>query len=154
MLRCYLLALASGSSVDQASNNFTLFNLVEQLSFAEGALGQELAIEAHIYWLVDAEARGKEFEVRVIRRAADGVEDAGAPLPFSPPMVDRVRFRTGAFRMPRAYGRYLLAVDWRLKGSEAWTRDPAIWPLVVVTADQRVSQQPSAPEAPVSGSGG
>lgn len=141
MLHCYLLALASGSSVDQVSNNFSLFNLVEQLRVSDNLLGRELGIEAHIYWLVGEQARDKDFEVRVVRIGADGSEDAGAALPFRPAPTDRVRFRAGAFRLPNAYGNYLLVVEWRAKGNDDWHREHATWPL---TVEKEPSTQPSA----------
>jgi len=143
MLRCYLLALASGSSVDQLTNNFSVFNLVEQLNVAESALGTEVPIEVHIYWLVSQQARETEIEIRVVRVPLDGGnEDLGGPMNLKPASTDRVRFRAGNFRLPKAYGSYVLAVEWRKKGGDDWHRDPATWPLTMATMPQQSETRP------------
>jgi hypothetical protein len=121
--------------VDQVSNAFTLFSLLEGAAVPQEALGKELPVEAHIYWMVDVESREKTFDVRVVRRElSTGNEDIGGVLPLKTPAVERIRFRTGAFRLPRSYGAHVLHVEWRPTGTEEWTRDPALWPLEIVPA--------------------
>lgn len=132
MLRCYLLAIASGSSVDQVSNNLSLFNLVEQVKVSDELLGQVLPFEAHIYWFVSEQGHEKDFEVRVVRVPVGGGEDdPGTIMPFRSASTNRVRFRSGGFRLPNSYGQYVLAVEWRVKGEEFWNRESATWPLVI-----------------------
>ena len=47
MPSCYLLAVCGGSSLDQHSNNVTLFNLVEQINDGDGESAVR-TIEAHL----------------------------------------------------------------------------------------------------------
>lgn len=129
MLRCYLIALCAGSALDRVSNNFTLFNVFETLRLPPAMLGQALPFEAHFYWLIDDAARNRDFELRLVRVAADGSEDPGGAIPFSPGDRVRYRVRTQAIRAPHAFGNYTLRVQWRLAGEETWTTDPVIWPL-------------------------
>lgn len=130
MLRSYLLALCSGSALDSTTNNFSLFNLVENLGLPGEALGQVLPFEMHLHVLVDAAARNAEFEARIVRVEEKGNVETGEAFAFRTGDGAHFRIRAG-FRVPQAYGDYLLHAEWRRKGEEAWHADSAIWPLAV-----------------------
>lgn len=142
MLRCYMLAVCAGSSHDKASNNFTLFSLVEQIHLPKEALGATVPFEVHAYFMVqDAAAKHSQFEMRVIRVAPDGSEDEGATLPFQTAEGPRLRVKCAALRLPRTFGAHALRLEWRRRGDGEWRRDEAIWPL-------EVEQAPVAPATP------
>jgi hypothetical protein len=131
MIRGYLIALCSGSALDVNTKNFTLFNLIENLSLPAEALGQTLPFEFHFYCRIDPADRGAEFEMRVVRVDEKGATDPGEPLPVRTGDRGHFRLRVTAFRLPRAFGQHLLRVEWRKKGEERWTADPIEWPLSV-----------------------
>ena len=130
MLRGYLLTLCSGSSLDSATNNFSLFSLVENLGIPSDALGQVLPFEMHFHVLVDPSARNADFEARIVRAEEKGAIETGEPFAFRTGEGAHFRIRAG-FRLPRSYGDYVLHAEWRRKGEEAWHADSAIWPLAV-----------------------
>lgn len=133
MLRCYLLALCTGSSLDRDLNNLTLFNVVEQVTVSADFLGQVAPIEVHAYFMVeDASANNSEFEMRVIRTPTDGAEDFGGPLPFSSKDGPRIRVRVQSLRLPTAFGSYTLRLEWRLQGTTEWQAELVRWPLVMI----------------------
>ena len=138
MIHGYLLALASGSALDQRSNNTSLFNLVETVTVPEELLGRPLPIQMHFYMRLASEAQGRKFEMRLVRVAPDEAVDAGEPFGFE--TVDKPRFRlnTTSFRLPKAFGEYLLHAEWRVSGEETWHVDDVEWPLIV--------QAPPVPE--------
>ena len=77
MPHCYLLAISGGSSLDQHSNNITLFNLVEQLNFpkhAPPAPGTLLPLEVHAHFELDGSELNQRFEVRYVLVAESGLE--------------------------------------------------------------------------------
>ena len=80
MPSCYLLAVCSGSSLDQQSNNVTLFNLVEQLNLRPGAEPPRglIPLEIHAYFELAPEEVGFEFEIRFCMVAETGLETEGA----------------------------------------------------------------------------
>lgn len=141
MLRSYLLALCSGSAHDTATNNFSLFNLVENLGLPESALGEVLGLELQLHLLVDVSARNGAFEGRIIRVEEKGAVEAGEAFAFSTGDAPHLRIRTG-FRVPKAYGDYLLHAEWRRKGDEVWRADSAVWPLAVRPFVPPTPQQP------------
>ncbi len=140
MPRCYLLALCSGSSLDQQSNNVTLFNLVEQINVPPGAPpppGGALPLEVHAYLLLSGDEVGKEFEGRVALVGATGLEtytDAFKHRPLTP----RYRIRTYGLPVPPVVGNYEVHIDLRAEGEGNWVRSPASWPLLVVEANDNV----------------
>jgi len=138
MLRGYLLSLCVGSALDSTTNNFSLFNLIENLGLHSDALGQVVGIEMHFYVMVDAAARNAEFEARIVRVEEKGAIETGELFAFRTGEGAHFRIRTG-FRVPQAYGDYLLHAEWRRKGEETWHVDSAVWPLAV---------RPLAPPAP------
>ncbi len=136
MPRCYLLTLCSGSSLDQQSNNVTLFNLVEQINVPPGAPPPQsgaLPLEIHAYFLLSGEEVGKEFEARVALVSTSGLEtytDGFKHRPITP----RYRIRTYGLPVPPVVGSYDVRIDLRPEGEGSWTRGDAAWPLLVVEA--------------------
>jgi hypothetical protein len=134
-----LLAVTSGSSLDQYSNNVTLFNLVEQLNVPPGApppQGGVIPLEVHAYFQLAPHEVNQAFDVRFAMVAASGLEtltDAFSHKSVTP----RYRTRTVGLPFPPVPGQYELHVDWREAGSEGWHREPVAWPIAIVEASPR-----------------
>ncbi len=136
MLRCYLLTLCSGASLDQHSNNVSLFNLVEQINVPPGAPpppNGTLPLEIHAYFALSGEDLGESFEMRFALRADSGLETYSDVFKHRS-VTPRYRTRTLGLPAPPVLGTYELCVDFRREGTGEWRRDPAIWPLFVVEA--------------------
>ncbi|MFO7179569.1 MAG: hypothetical protein DIU78_012805 [Pseudomonadota bacterium] len=139
MPKCYLLALASGSSLDRHSNNVTLFNLVEQLNFPKERQpppGTVLPLEIHAYFELDPEDVNRRFEVRYALVATTGLEtitDVFSHRSTTP----RYRTRTLGLPAPPTAGSYTLCVDVREAGTETWRRQANRWPLLVTELEPR-----------------
>jgi hypothetical protein len=131
--RCYLLTLCSGSSLDQHSNNVTLFNLVEQLNVPPGAPpppGGIVPLEIHAYWQLAPLEIGEPFEVRYALVASTGLETVSDVLHHKS-VTPRYRTRTLGMPFPPVTGQYELRVDWRSAGAD-WQRESIAWPLTIV----------------------
>jgi len=134
--KCYLLTLTSGSSLDQYSNNVTLFNLVEQINvppLAPPPPGGLLPLEVHAYFQLLPHEISTSFEIRFVLLAGSGLETATEPFAHKS-ATPRYRTRTLGVPLPPVMGQYELKVDFRLSGHEGWTRDAAAWPLAIVEA--------------------
>ncbi|HSC88283.1 MAG TPA: hypothetical protein VLC09_13465 [Polyangiaceae bacterium] len=131
MPRCYFLALSAGSSLDQQSNNVSLFQLVEQVNLPAlpaDATAARLPLEIHAYFHVAPDELGQSIEMRFALAASSGLET------YTDSVAHRVatpRFRTRAMGlpMPPYLGQFELRVDFRLAGSTGWQRDPMSWPI-------------------------
>lgn len=135
MPRCYLLSLCSGSSLDQHSNNVTLFNLVEQINLRPDnppPLGTLLPVEVHAYFTCNPSEVGSEFEMRFALVSLDTELESLSDVFTHRPPTPRYRTRTLGLPLPPTVGRYALRLDWRMAGLESWTRDSAQWPLSIV----------------------
>jgi len=134
MPRCYLLLSCSGSSVDQHSNNVTLFNLVEQINVPPGAPPPPrglVPVEVHAYFNVGHDEYSRDFEVRFVMVAQTGLEtptEAFTHRAFTP----RFRTRTFGLPFPPVSGQYELRIDVRLSGEEGWHREAIAWPIAIV----------------------
>ena len=134
-----MLTLASSSSLDQQSNNVSLFNVVEQLNLPRGVEpppGALLPVEIHAYFQLDPSEINQRFELRFTLVAASGLEtitDAYAHKPSTP----RYRTRTMGLPVPPIADNYQLRIETRLLGGEHWSRDPISWPLIVALAESR-----------------
>lgn len=139
MPRCYLLTLSSGSSLDQQSNNVSLFNVVEQVNLprnVEPPPGAHLPLEIHAYFLLDTSELNLRFEMRFALVASSGLETlTDAHAHKSPTM--RYRTRTMGVPVPPIPDAYQLRVETRPFGTEQWFRDPLAWPLIVAQAEAR-----------------
>jgi hypothetical protein len=137
--KCYLLTVSSGSSLDQYSNNVTLFNLVEQLNVPPGApppQGGVVPLEVHAYFQLAPREVNQAFEVRFAMVAASGLEtltDGFSHRSVTP----RYRTRTVGLPFPPVPDQYELRVDWREAGTEGWHREPIAWPIVIIEANPR-----------------
>lgn len=134
MPSCYLLAVCSGSSLDQNSNNVTLFNLVEQLNIPPNAPpppNNVLPLEIHAYFQLAPEEVNEAFEVRFAMVSDAGLETYTDPFKYKSP-APRFRTRTLGLPFPPALGNYLLRVDHRREGTGQWRRDTASWPVTIV----------------------
>lgn len=140
MPRCYLLVAASGSSLDQLSNNVTLFNLVEQINVPPGApppTGGVLPLEIHAYYDLSPHEIGQTFEVRFALVArASGLETFTDAFRHRS-MTARFRTRVLGLPFPPVTGQYDLCVDWRPQGNAGWTREALRWPVGIVEAETK-----------------
>src|SRR3954471_12618073 len=102
MIKTYLLALCSGSSVDKTTGNFTLFNLIENLNLSSDSLGKILPFEVQAHFVLDESAKNTDFEMRVLRIEKAGGVEVGDTLPFRSGEAGRLRLRVGAFKIPKA----------------------------------------------------
>jgi hypothetical protein len=132
--RCYLLTICSGSSLDQHSNNVSLFNLVEQINLrpnSEMPPGTLIPVEVHAYFKFETHELGVDFEVRFALVALDtGLESLSDVFPHRS-TTPRYRTRTGGLPLPPVAGAYELRIDWRRSGNNNFTRDPVSWPMYI-----------------------
>jgi hypothetical protein len=141
MPKCYFLTLCGGSSLDQQSNNVTLFNVVEQVNLqpnVDPPPGAVLPLEVHAYFLLGPGELSQAFELRFAVVAPTGLElltDATQHRSSTP------RYRTRSFGLPAPIvpGNYQLCVDVRQPGSESFTREGVSWPLMVARLEPRPS---------------
>jgi len=135
MPKCYLLAVAAGSSLDQQSNNVTLFNLVEQVNVPPGVTprpGSRIPLEVHAYLQADPGELGQEFEMRFsLVHLTTGLETLTDPATHRVPTI-RLRTRAMGLPFPAVFGHYDLRIDFRLPGNDEWDRDPLRWPLSIM----------------------
>jgi hypothetical protein len=139
MPKCYFLTLCGGSSLDQHSNNVTLFNIVEQVNLQHNAdppPGALLPLEVHAYFLLGPHELQQPFEMRFALVAASGLElltDPSAHKSATP----RFRTRSLGLPAPSVPGNYQLCVDVKQPGQDGFTRETLHWPLVVARMEPR-----------------
>ena len=139
MPKCYFLTLCGGSSLDQHSNNVTLFNIVEQVNLqpnVDPPPGAFLPLEVHAYFLLGPGEIAQQFEVRFALVAPTGLElltDATQHKSSTP----RYRTRSLGLPAPVVPGNYQLYVDIKQPGTDGFTRESLHWPLVVARLEQR-----------------
>lgn len=139
MPRAYLLAITVGSSLDQGTNNVTLFQLVEQVNIPPGTtppLGTQIPLEVHCYFFVDGGDLGKQVETRFALVGPLGLETFSEAVPQRV-VTARYRTRTLGLAIPPALGHYELRVDFRVEGAADWTRDPLAYPISFVEAPSK-----------------
>jgi hypothetical protein len=126
-VRCYMIAVAQGSSLDRYSNNFSLFLLLEQ--FRPSAYPARLAVFSHAFFEVDAAEAGVEHEVRLLVVRGAGTVFSSEAVAFKP-TGERHRVRISGLVFPEP-GLYRVMVEWRVRsdGGDAWTREAASWPI-------------------------
>jgi hypothetical protein len=123
---CYLLAVCVNSSLDSSTNNWSLFNLVEQVSAEQFPLN--LTFETHVYWTFSPSEYETDFEGRLVLKC--GTEETSS-RPFGMrSSTPRFRQRIVGLPIPHA-GNYALCVEYRRQGQEDWTRCGAFWPLQI-----------------------
>lgn len=136
--RCYFLTVCVGSSVDQHTNNVSLFNVIEQITIPSDAPPPPsgiIPVEVHAYWRAE---QGEEppFEVRFVMVADTGLETP-SPVQRHVRLVGRLRTRTLGLPFPPVMGRYSLCVDWRHEGDESWQRDGLTWPVTLQEGERK-----------------
>lgn len=134
MPQCYLLLSCSGSSVDQHTNNVTLFNLVEQINVPQGAPPPPrglVPVEIHAYFYVGQQELGRDFEVRFVMVASTGLETPTDTFTHRS-VTPRYRTRTLGLPFPPVAGQYELRADVRMAGEETFRREPVSWPVSIV----------------------
>ena len=139
MPRCYLLTVCAGSSLDQHSNNVTLFNLVEQVNVPPGAPpppGGIIPLEVHAYFELAPEEYSTPFEVRFALVADTGLETFSDVFAHKSVTL-RYRTRTLGVPFPPVVGQYHLCLDCRLGGTTNWSRQAISWPIAIVEIEQR-----------------
>ncbi len=144
MPSCYLVALCSGSSLDQQSNNVTLFNLVEQINVPPDAPppppGAVVPIELHAYWRVNDHELDQTFDTRFALVSLDTQLEAFSDVITHQTTTPRFRTRTMGMPVPPTTGAFELRVDWRRAGSDGWHRDPYAWPLTVAQNERKTTE--------------
>lgn len=138
MLRCNLLTVCSGSSLDQTTNQYTLFNIIEQFEVvAPSGYNEHANIPSEVlsYWTNAEEDIGQQHQIRfVLVSALDGTEVFTDEFTFIP-RVSRFRGRASGIPLPKSSGRHALCVEWRHATSEKWTRESVSWPLDIKLVD-------------------
>lgn len=139
MPRCYFLAVCAGSSVDQHSNNVTLFNLVEHISVPPGAPPPPkgvIPLEIHAYFHLTPDEVSQPFEMRFVMVAASGLETPSDVFTHRP-VAHRYRCRTMGLPFPPVVGQYELCVDIRNTGVKSFRRERLSWPITIAEAERR-----------------
>ena len=122
----YLVAICKSSALDEGTNNYSLFNLVEQVQVPRPT---SLPYEIHVYWQMTDEEIGQEFEMRVIIHS--DVDERRSPgVPFTT-NTRRHRVRITGGLPALSAGQYEIRVESRLGNVQQWTRHGIMWPLDV-----------------------
>ena len=129
-----MLCVCAGSSVDQQSNNVSLFSLVEHVNIppmvtppGRGAI----PVEAHTYWRFEPTEMQRDLQVRyVMVNLATQLETSSDTLKHRA-VTARVRSRLAGIPFPPVVGNYELRVDWRWDDQNEWTRTDQAWPLTI-----------------------
>jgi hypothetical protein len=141
MPKCYFLALCAGSSLDQHSNNVTLFNVVEQVNLpptGEPPPGAFLPLEVHAYFMLGPAELSQPFEVRFALVAPTGLELLTDSTQHRSTTA-RYRTRSLGLPAPAVPGHYQLCVDVKQPGMDGFLRETQHWPLVVARLEPRPS---------------
>lgn len=139
MPQCYLLGISAGSSLDQQSNNVSLFNLVEQVNVPPGAPpppNNLLPLELHAYFRLSPEELGKTLEMRFALVAPSGLETLSEVVRHTC-ATPRYRTRTLGLPFPPVVGHYELRVDFRISPQAPWIRDALAWPISFVEIESK-----------------
>jgi hypothetical protein len=132
MPTCYLLAVAEGSSLDQDTNTFSLFRLLETVTVHVTEESSEpigLPLEVHAYWMFSEEEQNREYEFRLVLEDDDSVVLASDPFKMKTPKSNhRVRIR--GIQVPKK-PITRIQVEWTRAGTIEWQRERAWWPLNV-----------------------
>jgi len=140
---CYFLAISEGAALDKTTNNWSLFNLIEQIRIAEIPVG--VPFQVHTYWNQDPGDYGQKFDVRVVLVRMQEDQPKAAPVDeehvileytFTASTAERNRLRVvGGFEVP-CLGDMIVKIDWRRHDSgDPWTRcDPRSHFKVELTA--------------------
>ena len=133
MPRSYLIAVCSASALDQRSNNFSLFGLVEQLQIAHFPF--DLPLEVHVYYEFEETELGQPHEVRLelFNEQANRVWHSPWVTMTSPSR--RHRMVLGGIHIPNPAFFHLHAVHRVAGGAVDDSIRSSGWPLEVGQAD-------------------
>jgi hypothetical protein len=137
MPQLYLITVCAASSLDQHSNNVSLFNLVEQLNVPPAAPpppGGLVPLEMHAYFVLSPDELGRTFDVRFAMIASGSGLETFSEIFSHRSVTPRYRTRTLGLPYPPVTGQYELRVDWRPEGHASWKREGLGWPLLIVEA--------------------
>ncbi len=143
MPSCYFLALASDSSLDRDTNNFSLFKLTEEMQITISGTppqGPVLPIELHAYWMFEPGEIGRSFEFQFLfEKPEAGVKSEPIPL-----QSDKKRLRVRNRGLPvLPNGEFRVRTQWRAVGENEWHLEPQIWPVEVKRVQQLDSEAPT-----------
>jgi hypothetical protein len=138
MAECYLLALCTSSALDGVTNNWSLYNLIEQVQ-VEG-VPAVLPWELHVFLKYGEGEVGAEFELRVVFSSGSG-EVTSNPVRFRS-VSARHRLKLTPIPVPQ-YGAQKIQFDLRKVGADQWERNPAFWPLIVEPLQGETALLPS-----------
>jgi hypothetical protein len=143
MPRCYLIAVAQGSSLDSSSNNWSLFTLVEEIKVPDFPC--LLPMEFHTYWQFAPDELNVDFEIRLVFVPTEGAPQY-YPTASLKSATPRLRIRARGMRL-EAPGDYELRLEWREPQSDQWTRLDVYWPLQVgrLPTDDQVPSEENPP---------
>jgi hypothetical protein len=129
-VRCFMIAVAQGSTLDRYTNNFSLFLLLEQ--FRPSSYPARLSVFSHAFFEVDAGEIGVAHEVRLVVLRAGAAVFATEPVALTP-AGERHRVRISGLAFPEP-GLYRVTVEWRRRPPQGdtaaeWQRESAAWPI-------------------------
>jgi hypothetical protein len=133
MPHCYALTVCLGSSLDQHTNNISLFTLVEQINIPPGAPPppkNTLPLEVHCYFRLLQHEVGREMYMRFVLVGQSGLA-AYSDVHRHRPTGSRFRTRTMGVPFPPTSGHYDLFVEFRSADGD-WTRDTLSWPMSLI----------------------
>jgi hypothetical protein len=125
MPRCYCLAIAESSALDSYTNNWSLFNLVEQLALSE--FPAVLPLQVHSFWKFAPDETNIDFQFRLVLIPQEGDIVPSNVLPLKSPTI-RYRHRASGLSIPHP-GEYELRIEWHNLGDATWVRSDVFWPL-------------------------
>jgi hypothetical protein len=136
---CYFLTVCSGSSVDQHTNNPSLFNLVEHIAIPPDAKQPPnglIPLEVHAYWKLDPGEVNVDFHVRFVMVASTGLEAPSSTLKHRSSTL-RFRTRTLGLPFPPVPDEYRLCVDFSFDGENDWHRQGQTWPINIRVVERK-----------------
>lgn len=139
MPHCYFLTVCSGSSVDQHTNNPSLFNLVEHISIppdAQRPPSGTIPLEVHAYWKIEPAELNVDFHVRFVMVASTGLETPSMAFKHRS-STPRFRTRTIGLPFPPIADEYRLCIDWSFDGEDNWHRQGQAWPINIRVVERK-----------------
>lgn len=130
-----LLVVCESSSLDRFSNSWSLFQLFDRATVKRGDASEAepppvAVMQIHVFWFFKPDEAGAQFEFRLVFVRPDC--EFILPRIFEMTGEDGVgRYRIRGFPISFT-GRGRLMVEWRVKGSDSWTRSSIFWPLEIV----------------------
>lgn len=134
MPRAYLIAVSADYALDQRTNNFSLFHLIEQIEVRQVPL--DLPLDVHLHYEFTETERGRPFQIRIVL-----IDQTGAVITTSKPTdvtspSPRQRIVLTGLRVP-APGHFLVYSEIRAADgvADGWERSAFGWPVDVRQGD-------------------